>query len=189
MAIGTPCDVNGQDLPPNSPPSPPVDPNLNRPWHPFNKRTQFELADFIFRHDEMSGGRIDKLMDIWAAHEKGTPPFASHKELYNLIDDISPEETWQCLSATHIDAAGLVDGDSSVPTWKRGTYDMWIRDPKALLQKQLSNPEMKDFIDYAPHQVFGNNHQRVWSDFMTGNWAWEQCVSLVLSFIVGHLDI
>ena len=137
----------------------------------------------------MSGGQIDKLMDIWAAHERGAPPFASNKELYNLIDDIFPEETWQCLSTTHIDAAGLVDGDSSVPTWKRGTYDMWIEDPKALLQKQLSNPEMKDFIDYAPHQVFGNNHQRVWSDFMTGNWAWEQCVSLVLSFIVGHLDI
>ena len=30
---------------------------------------------------------------------------------------------------------------------------MWIRDPKALVQKQLSNPELKDFIDYAPCQV------------------------------------
>ena len=69
-----------------------------------------------------------------------------------------------------------------MPAWKKATYDMWIRDPKSLIQKQLSNPEIKDFIDYAPCQVLGNNHQRV---CMTGNWAWEQCVS----FICYHCDI
>ena len=40
---------------------------------------------------------------------------------------------------------------------------------KALIQEQLSSPELKDYIDYAPRQVCGDRHQRVWSDFMTGN--------------------
>ncbi|KAL4082079.1 hypothetical protein V8B97DRAFT_1913930 [Scleroderma yunnanense] len=55
---------------------------------------------------------------------------------------------------------------------------MWIQDPKALIQKQLSNPELMDFIDYTPHQVFGHNYQQVWTDFITGNLAWEQCNKL-----------
>ena len=129
----------------------------------------------------MSGGQIDELMDILAAmDEGGTPPFANHKELYGLIDAISPEEKWECISMNHADAERAQIDESSnanLPTWKKGTYDMWIRDPKALVQKQLSNPDFKDFIDYARHQVFGKNHQCIWSDFMTENWAWEQCVS------------
>ena len=128
----------------------------------------------------MSGGRIDELMDILAAmDEGGTPPFADHKELYDLIDAISPEEKWECISMSHADAErAQTDGRSTanLPTWKQGAYDMWIQDPEALVQNQLSNPDFKDFIDYAPRQVFGKNHQCIWSDFMTGNWAWEQCV-------------
>ena len=185
MVLGTPCNADGQDLPPDSAPNPPADGDPDRPWYPFNSRAQFELADLVYRCDEMPAGRLDDLMDIFAALDtSGTPPFANHKELYDCIDAINPERTWQCISVTHADANTFVDGDPSVPAWKKATYDMWIRDPKTLIQKQLSNPEIKDFIDYAPCQVFGDNHQRVWSDFMTGNWAWEQCVS----FICYHYD-
>ena len=185
MVLGTPCNADGQDLPPNSAPSPPADGDPDKPWYPFNSRAQFELADLVYRRDEMPAGRIDDLMDIFAALDaNGTPPYANHEELYGCIDAISPERTWQCLSFTHADASTIMDGDSSVPAWKKGTYDMWIRDPKSLVQRQLSNPEIKDFIDYAPRQVFGSNHQRVWSDFMTGNWAWEQCVSFFATAVI-----
>jgi hypothetical protein len=179
---GTPCDVDGKDLPPNSNPSA-AECHEDRPWHPFEGRAHFELANFIFRRDEMPGGRIDELMDILAAiDQQGTPPFADHKELYSLIDAISPEEMWECISIQHADleagADSLVDGgDPSMPTWKQGTFNMWLRDPKALIQKQISSPALKDFINYSPCQVFGDSHQRVWTDFMTGNCAWEQCVS------------
>ena len=162
MGLGTPCNVDGQNLPfhtnTTSVPSSAAD-HTDESWHPFQSHAQFELADFLFRCDEMPGGRIDELMDVLAAlDEKGTPPFANHEELYGLIDDISPGEKWECISIQHADVESFADGDFSVPTWKQGTYDMWIRDPKALVQKQLSNPELKDFIDYAPHQVFGHNH-------------------------------
>ena len=184
VSLGTPCDIDGQDIdiPSNTSSVPRSTANPNPPdaksWHPFQSCAQFELADFLFCRDEMSGGRIDELMDILAAlDERGTPPFVNHEELYDLIDDISPGEKWECISIKHADVESFADEDFSVPTWKKGTYDMWIQDPKTLVQKQLANPELKDFIDYAPHQVFGHDHQRVWSDFMTGNWAWEQCVS------------
>ena len=162
VGLGTPCNVDGQNLPSHtnttSVPSSAAD-HTDESWHPIQSHAQFELADFLFHCDEMPGGRIDELMDVLAAlDEKGTPPFANHEELYGLIDDISPGEKWECISIQHADVESFADGDFSVPTWKQGTYDMWIRDPKALVQKQLSNPELKDFIDYAPRQVFGHNH-------------------------------
>ncbi|KIJ13001.1 hypothetical protein PAXINDRAFT_81942, partial [Paxillus involutus ATCC 200175] len=148
------------------------------PWHPFESRAHFKLADFIFCRDGMSGGSINELMDILAALNQRTPPFTNHKELYNLIDAISPEEMWECISIQHAEAEGLAGGDSNMPTWKQETYDMWLQDSKALIQEQLSSTELKDYVDYAPRQVFGNRHQQVWSDFMAGNWAWEQCNEL-----------
>ncbi|KAI0310526.1 hypothetical protein OF83DRAFT_1178458, partial [Amylostereum chailletii] len=62
---GTPCNVHGQDLPPNTPP-PPQD---NRPndWNPFGDRIGYELTDFCFTKAQMSKGRIDQLFQIMAA--------------------------------------------------------------------------------------------------------------------------
>ena len=57
--LGTPCDTDGPDLqvPSNttSVPSPTTD-QTDGSWHPFQSCAQFELADFLFRRDEMPGG-------------------------------------------------------------------------------------------------------------------------------------
>ena len=73
---------------------------------------------------------------------------------------------------------------STIPSWKRATYELVFRDPQILLDHQISNPDFKNHIDYAPHLVYGEKGQRVWSDFMTGNWAWNQCVSKYFFFIL-----
>ena len=58
VSLGTPCDIDGQDdIPSNaSVPSSTANPTDARSWHPFQSCAQFELADFLFHHDEMSGG-------------------------------------------------------------------------------------------------------------------------------------
>jgi len=131
VSLGTPCDLGGNDLPPNTPPVNHDEPDGTGPsWHPFKSQAQFELADFIFRCDQMSGGRIDELMDILATmDEGGTPPFSNHKELYGLIDAISPEEKWECISINHADVErAQMDGTSTanLPTWKQGDYNIWF---------------------------------------------------------------
>ena len=61
---------------------------------------------------------------------------------------------------------------------------MVFRDPQILLDHQISNPNFKSHIDYSPRLVFGEQGQHVWSDFMTGNWAWSQCVSTSYTFLL-----
>jgi Plavaka transposase len=57
-------------------------------------------------------------------------------------------------------------------------YDIWFRDPCALLWNQLVNKDFDGEINYAPRQVFNVLDKRVWSDFMTGYWAWDQAVCI-----------
>ncbi|KAF8889238.1 hypothetical protein BD779DRAFT_1611042 [Infundibulicybe gibba] len=53
-------------------------------------------------------------------------------------------------------------------------YEVWFRDPRMVMRSQLSNPDFKDEIDYSPLQEFGPDGQRLWTNLMSGNWAWQQ---------------
>ncbi|KIK27133.1 hypothetical protein PISMIDRAFT_93372, partial [Pisolithus microcarpus 441] len=169
----------GNYLPPKTPPLPqPVNPQ--DALHPFTSQGHFELPDFLFSKEQMSGGNIDDLMHIWAALDgKGKPPFNSHSHLYQTIDDINQEDTWDCLEMHYVEAK-----NPNAAPWKQTTYQICLCDAGKLVEKQLSNPDLEEFIDYSPCLVFGENHQRVWSNFMTGNWAWNQCVSSLSQCII-----
>jgi hypothetical protein len=41
----------------------------------------------------------------------------------------------------------------------------------------LANPELANAVDYVPYREFENN-KRWYADFMSGNWAWKQCVRI-----------
>ena len=53
---------------------------------------------------------------------------------------------------------------------------IWYRDPRELLHHILTNPEFALGFDYAPHKDFQGG-ERQYHNFMSGDWAWEQCVS------------
>ncbi|KAI5986581.1 hypothetical protein EDC04DRAFT_2873516 [Pisolithus marmoratus] len=142
---GTPVDLNGDDLPEGASPQKPNTPS-KRTWHPFESRAHFELADFIFHQNEIPGAQIDGLMHIWASMpgQSGTPPYANHEHLYSTIDAISEGDA----PWTSFSMESVEAGGSGGPSWKNsGTYEVVFHDPQG---------------------------QHVWSDFMTGNWAWNQ---------------
>ncbi|KAF8328032.1 hypothetical protein F5887DRAFT_1083299 [Amanita rubescens] len=145
------------------------------PWSPFENRAHFELAEFLYKQNQMSGGNIDKLMQIWAAlHPKDGSPFAAHDDLYEKIDSIKDGDVpWKSFTMKHPNASmHNLDG---LPSWQKAKYDVWFRDPRKILQGQLSNPLFKDGIDYAPKVVYNDKKERIWENFMSGNWAWKQC--------------
>lgn len=182
--IGSCCDLDGTDLPDGAPPSHNhLKSREQNSWHPFSNQAHFELADFLFRKNEMSGARVDELMQIWAKlnQQEAThsdPPFTSANDLFQKIDQINASETWQSFSFSHTSADLPQDELENLPSWKQTTYELVIRNIKSVVQDQLACPELKNHIDYCPHQIFGDHNKRIWSDFMSGNWAWEQCVSL-----------
>ena len=76
--------------------------------------------------------------------------------------------------------------EGDVPSWMSSEYDVWFQDLLHLVHNLLSNPDFEGEIDYAPVQAYSSNGVHRFQDFMSGNWAWKQAVSiyyyLVFSF-------
>ena len=154
-------------------------------WFPFRNRVEFEVADFVYRRNQMSASQISDLMDLWAAFAVGhglEPPFSGYRDVYDVIDSIPHGDvSWQCFSVTY-------DGtrpDGGVPDWMESTYDVWYRDPHRMAQNMLASAEYHGKIDYAPYRDYGHDGERLYGDFMSGDWAWQQAVFQV--FIVQHI--
>lgn len=177
-SIGKPCDKEGYELLPDTPP-PPFTERLPGDYYPYNSLSEFELADFLFRKEQMSGNRIDELMEIWAYHQttqygddETPPPFANARDLYNVIDATELGDVpWQAFAVKY---SGEIPQDP--PNWMSASYEVWFRDPLAVMEDQIGNRDFAKEIDYAPKQVFSMGSKRQFSDFMSGNWAWNQAV-------------
>jgi hypothetical protein len=112
---------------------------------------------------------------LWAAHSfshAGTPPFANHDDLHDVIDGITEGNApWHSFNVAYNGPFP----ENNVAGWMTEQYEVWHRDPRQVVHQLLSNPEFNGHFDYTPHRQFEDN-QRRWSDFMSGNWAWKQAV-------------
>src|SRR4051812_32877112 len=102
--IGIPCDEDGNVLPPDTPPQPRHQRTPND-WTPYSNRIEFELADFIYRRNQMSAPDMNHLLDIWAAHvfkHGDHPPFADYQDLYSTVDATPLADVrWQTFTANY----------------------------------------------------------------------------------------
>jgi hypothetical protein len=141
----------------------------------------------------MSAGKIDILLNLWAAtlaQHNDEPPFKDHRDLFSTIDSTPLGGTpWTSFSMTY-------DGekpDGPVPSWMEETYDIWYRDPHALVCDMLANPEFDGGFDYTPYKEFkaskdrdiDPDSDRRFYNFMSGTWAWNQAVGL--GMYINHL--
>jgi hypothetical protein len=126
---GIPCNEDGYDLPPNTPPPPTLNSDCtNNDFTLFKSRANFELADFLYCCKQMLGKKIDELMDILAAFNCGNdlgdsgPPFANSKDLYDTIDMIEARDVaWQSFSVKY---NGELPEGSMPPTWKTSAFEV-----------------------------------------------------------------
>ena len=126
-------------------------------WTPYNNRVKFEVADFLYRRNQMSAEDIDFIFKLWAASlmaHHDLPPFSNHTEMYNAIDSTPLGDLpWEFFSLEY-------NGDvpeGNVPSWMSSEYDVWFRDLLRLVHNLLSNPDFEGEIDYAPVQAYSSN--------------------------------
>ncbi|KAF8308528.1 hypothetical protein F5887DRAFT_1068113 [Amanita rubescens] len=143
---------------------------------PFLDRSDFELAEFLYTRNQTPAAQIDALMDIWASKSPDQePPFVDHKDLYHTIDNITLSDVpWKALSVSYGGTIATEAEGEDVPPWVRSEYEVWYRDPLAVLENQLANPDFRGKFHAAPYREYNEDGERVWSDVMSGNWAWKQ---------------
>ncbi|PSR77223.1 hypothetical protein PHLCEN_2v8003, partial [Hermanssonia centrifuga] len=143
-------DQDGHPVPKNAPPGPSnAD---NKDWKPFQNRVAFELGEFLYKEEQMSQRKINKLLELWAASlvEHGaTPPYTSQQQMYDTIDTITVGDVpWETFSLKY---SGEVP-DGVTPSWMLANYEIHFRDPHLLVRQQLNNPAFKDGFDPIPRR-------------------------------------
>lgn len=128
----------------------------------------------------MSAGDINHLFDLWAACLATTDielPFSKATQLYNTIDSTPlGDVTWESFALQYNGHRPV----GNTPPWMQAEYDVWFWNPHTLVHNLLSNPDFRSGFDYAPYQEYAGGVHR-FQDFMSGNWAWNQAVSLQYS--------
>ena len=76
-STGTPCDVMGDDLEPGSL-LPSHEDHAKGDYSPFRNQAEFELTDLLYIEEEMSAGKIDKLLKVLSTLYETQPPFTSY---------------------------------------------------------------------------------------------------------------
>jgi hypothetical protein len=131
----------------------------------------------------MSAGDLDTLLQLWAASNSpsgGEPPFDGHENLYKMIDSIPIGGVpWQKFAVSY--TGPRPDNDSDALPWMEQAYEVYFRDPRELFLNMLSNPMFAEYVDYVPMQQFDVGGSRRYENFMSGDWAWKQAVSLLCS--------
>ncbi|KAI0295051.1 hypothetical protein B0F90DRAFT_1811552 [Multifurca ochricompacta] len=178
-----PCDLDGNFLPPGSTRQERTQ-RSNADWSPFDDRTQFMIADLLYRRVEMSASNIDLLMKLWLAslEDSGldtSEPFECHQDLYAKIDS-SPlgDVPWQCfITGFSEDLHMPVDA----PSWKQTSYEVWYRDPDLAISAMLDNPDFEGHFDVRPYMELDEHGQRCWGDIMSANVSWKHCDEIFAS--------
>lgn len=177
LIVGQICDENGNDIPPDSPP--PARDSDQGPdnWTPYKSEIQFEAADFLYRRNQMSASDINFILNLWAASlavHGDEPPFSSASHMYKTIDSTPLGDVpWESVSLQY----GGAQPEDNIPSWMKEGYDIWFRDPRALVHNILSNPDFESEFDYVPFQERTVDGIHRFCDFMSANWAWKQAVS------------
>ena len=180
--LGQPCSEDGADLPLNTPPPPRHTNRRPDDWTPYRNRIEFETAQFLYCRAQMSAPNINILLDLWAStllKHNEPPPFANHTDLYNTIDSTPLGDVpWQSFSLRY-NGDEVTEGHDNLPQWMASEYDVWFRDPHMIVKQMLDNPDYNHFIDVAPVRIFNSSGGRVYRNFMSGDWAWEEAVGSI----------
>ncbi|KAG5634826.1 hypothetical protein H0H81_000595 [Sphagnurus paluster] len=81
---------------------------------------------------------------------------------------------WQCFSTSYNAPISPTD-----PSWKSAKYEVWYRDPEVVIKNMLKNPDFHGQFDYMPYICRTKAGERTWSDFMSGNYAWNHANTII----------
>ena len=126
----------------------------------------------------MSAGKIDKLLKVLSALYDTEPLFTGHQFMYKSIDAIKQGDVpWNGFSVTY--NGPCPPENVPRPPWMDEKHEVWFRDPLQVLKSQLANPDFNGMIDFLPKRVYHRGKHQ-YTDLMSGNWAWEQVVTLAI---------
>jgi len=174
--LALPCDLEGNFLPPGTPPPPRARPEPGD-WSPFKSEAQFEIADIFYRRAEISASNVDEILEVWERSlGDDHAPFKNHEEMHATIDASKLGDVpWQCM------VTGIPEDIDERTPWMQTSYEIWYHDPDAVISNMLDNLDFDKQFDLGAYIDLGADGKRQWSNIMSGNIAWHRSVSRLIS--------
>ncbi|KAH9166213.1 hypothetical protein EDB89DRAFT_2115908 [Lactarius sanguifluus] len=155
-------------VPPPPPLPPPPPPPVLTPPHidtPVTDREEWGLARFLAR-SSLSQSEIDEFLKLeWVKLQK--PMFTSAHALRSLIESLPDPPRWYCEEM-------IIEGYES----EKITF--YWRDALDVIEYIFGNPIFAPYMQYDPQRVWTDisKAERVYSEYMTGDFAWQSQVPL-----------
>ncbi|TBU40371.1 hypothetical protein BD309DRAFT_993112 [Dichomitus squalens] len=176
LLTARPCNAQGDFLPPGAPPAPKEG---AQDFGPFCDRPSFEFAELVFEKMQVSKADLNQLLHILAAknvvdgHANHPAIFENADELLETIDAIPFGDTvWRAYKVRYTGAMGP---DS--PSWMRKTYVIYLRNSLVVAEQLAASEDFDGKFDTRPVAEYNADGDRVYCNFMSGQWAHNEAIS------------
>ncbi|KAF8809249.1 hypothetical protein BYT27DRAFT_7222511 [Phlegmacium glaucopus] len=138
-------------------------------------RLEFEWAEHYYVELEASVKKIHHGLDLWQAvmareGSSRSVPWKAAEDLYHTIDAIQAGHApWKTFTFKYAGPKPPIP-----PQWMLEEYELNVRDVLVVLEEQLGTSEFEGEFDYTPYQEFNSSNERVYSNLMSGQWAFQQ---------------
>lgn len=146
-------------------------------WSPFEDHLTFDWAYYHYMNLQSSAAEIVEGLNLWSAtcikHSSTVgAPWRNAKEMYATIDSIKTGALpFKTFTFQYTGPKPLTP-----PRWMEQVYELNTRDVLEVIREQLATPDFNGHIDYIPYKEFNGKGERVWSNLMSGQWAFMQAV-------------
>ena len=146
-------------------------------WAPFDDRLAFDWAYYHYVTLQSSAAKIAQGLDLWSAtcikHGSAAgAPWRNVKEMYTTIDAIQVGS----LPFKSFEFQYTGPKPSSPPDWMEQVYELNAHNILDVVWDQLATPDFKDQFNYMPYKEFNSKGEHIWSNLMSGQWAFMQAV-------------
>ena len=192
--LAQPCNKDGDFLRKgDGPPTKSTASDSDNPWTPFQDRLAFDWAYYHFIRLQSSKSDILEGLDLWRAtvikHESSHTvstedvPWSNADSLYETIDAIQDGDApWKCFKFSYTGPKPLTP-----PAWMEESYELNTRDVLLVLEQQLAASEFDGEIDYIPYREFTAKGDRIYSNLMSGHWAYREAVRVHICLYISYV--
>jgi Plavaka transposase len=149
-------------------------------------------VDYHFTEVQNSESWIDQALDFWltstirSGGDADDIPWRTAKSVYRTIDSIK-EGSVPWMTTTFRYTGPLPSGNP--PKWMVESYNLCLCNLHDILLNQIESPDLQGHFDYVPYIQFNENRDHVWSNLMSGAWAWQEAVRYsILDFSYTHVS-
>jgi hypothetical protein len=147
-------------------------------YAPFEDRLAFDWAHHHYVELQSAKKKIGIGLDLWLVSVKssqgldGTISWESAQDMFAAIDKINEGVVpWTTYMFRYTGPQ-----PETPPAWMTRIYEFNVQDILAVLETLLASEEFDGHFDYIPYEEYNPDGNRIYSNLMSGQWAFTEAV-------------